>query len=215
MKIYLDSCDIQLIKKYKELGIIDGVTTNPSMIKESKEDFYKAIKDICQIISTSVSVEVSSNDYITMIEEAKFLSRIAPQIAIKLPITEYGLKICKFLSQQSLKVNMTLCFSPAQALLAAKMGATYVSPFIGRLDDIGRDGIKLISDICSIYEKYPDISTQILVASIRNPIHFNEVAKLGVDVVTVPPMLIELIINNPLTKIGIEGFLNNLNTRTS
>ena len=211
MKIYLDTCNIQLIKKYKELGIIDGVTTNPSMIKRSKKDFYKTIEDICKIISTSVSVEVLSNDYDSMIKEAKLLSSIAPQITIKLPITEYALKICKFLSQQSLKVNMTLCFSPSQALLAAKMGATYISPFIGRLDDVGREGIKLVSDICLIYEKYPEISTQILVASIRNPIHFNEVAKLGVDIVTVPPTLLELIINHPLTRQGIEIFLNDWN----
>ena len=211
MKIYLDSCDVTLIKKYKLLGFVDGVTTNPSIIAKSKKSLKKVIKDICGIVATSVSAEVIATDYENMVKEAEALSNIAPQITIKLPITEDGLKACNFLSKKSLTINMTLCFSPAQALLAAKAGATYVSPFIGRLEDIGRDGINLISDICSIFENYPNISTQILAASIRNPVHFNEVAKLGVDVITLPPKLLEVIINNPLTQKGVEIFVNDWN----
>jgi transaldolase len=211
MKIYLDSCDIELIKKYKELGIVDGITTNPSIIAKSGKDFKKTIHQICNLITTSVSVEVIATDFDNMLKEAEELSNLAPQITIKLPITEDGLKACKVLSNKSIAVNMTLCFSPTQALLAAKCGATYVSPFIGRLDDIGRDGLNLISDICAIFENYPDISTQILAASIRNPIHFIEVAKLGVDVITLPPKFIDTIINNPLTNKGVEIFLNDWN----
>lgn len=212
MKIYLDSCDIEQIKKYKDLGFIDGVTTNPSIIAKSGISFKKVIKEICNIIDTSISVEVMSTDYESMLKEAIKISKIAPQITIKLPITEDGLKACKILSEKAFKVNMTLCFSPLQALLAAKAGATYISPFIGRLDEIGRDGIGLISDICTIYENYPDISTQILAASIRNPIHIIQVAKLGVDVITLPPKLIEVMINNLLTEKGIENFSNDWNS---
>jgi transaldolase len=208
MKIYLDSCDVEAIKKYKELGIIDGVTTNPSIIAKSGRDFKKVINEICAIIDTSVSVEVIATEYQAMISEAQELSNIASQITIKLPITEDGLRACKTLSDKSIAVNMTLCFSPTQALLAAKAGATYVSPFIGRLDDMGRDGLALVADICAIYQNYPEISTQILAASIRTPIHIIEVAKLGVDVMTLPPKLISTMINNPLTEKGIEIFLN-------
>jgi len=208
MKIYLDSCDVDAIRKYKELGIIDGVTTNPSIIAKSGRNFRSAISEICEIIDTSVSVEVIATDYREMLVEAQELANIASQITIKLPITEDGLRACRALSDKAIAVNMTLCFSPTQALLAAKAGATYVSPFIGRLDDMGRDGLELVSDICSIYQNYPEISTQILAASIRTPIHIIEVAKLGVDVMTLPPSLISAMINNPLTEKGIEIFLN-------
>jgi transaldolase len=208
MKIYLDSCDINAIKKYKEMGLIDGVTTNPSIIAKSGTDFKYVIKEICSIISTSVSVEVISTEYSKILLETEELTKIASQITIKLPITEDGLRACKVLSEMSVAVNMTLCFSPTQALLAAKAGATYVSPFIGRLDDMGREGIGLISDICAIYENYPEISTQILAASIRHPIHVIEVAKLGVDVMTLTPKLFTTMINNPLTDKGIDIFLN-------
>lgn len=211
MKIYIDSCDVDQIKKYKDLGFVDGVTTNPSIIAKSGRDFKKVIKEICNVIDTSISVEVISTDYKNMLKEAEEFSKIAPQITIKLPITEDGLMACKILSEKAFKVNMTLCFSPLQALLAAKAGATYVSPFIGRLDDMGRDGIDLIADICAIFENYSDISTQILAASIRHPIHIIRAAKLGVDVITLPPKLIEIMINNPLTDKGIEIFLNDWN----
>ena len=211
MKIYCDSCDIEVIKKYKELGIVDGVTTNPSIIARSGKDFKKAIAEICEIIDTSVSVEVMAIEYKSMLKEAEELANLAPQITIKLPITEDGLKACKTLSEKGMAVNMTLCFSPAQALLVAKVGATYVSPFIGRLDDMGRNGLDLVEDICAIYGNYPEISTQILAASIRNPTHIIEVAKLGVDVITLPPKLISAMIINPLTEKGISIFLNDWN----
>ena len=211
MKIYCDSCDIEVIKKYKELGIVDGVTTNPSIIARSGKDFKKAIAEICEIIDTSVSVEVMAIEYKSMLKEAEELANLAPQITIKLPITEDGLKACKTLSEKGMAVNMTLCFSPAQALLVAKVGATYVSPFIGRLDDMGRNGLDLVEDICAIYGNYPEISTQILAASIRNPTHIIEVAKLGVDVITLPPKLISAMISNPLTEKGISIFLNDWN----
>ena len=211
MKIYLDSCDVEAIRKYKELGIVDGVTTNPSIIAKSGRNFKTVITEICEIIDTSVSVEIMATEYKTMLAEAGKFADIAPQITIKLPITEDGLRACKILAEKSIAVNMTLCFSPTQALLAAKVGATYVSPFIGRLDDMGRDGLDLIADICTIYGNYPDISTQILAASIRNPIHIIEVAKLGVDVVTLPPKLISTMINNPLTEKGLSIFLNDWN----
>ena len=211
MKIYCDSCDIKIIKKYKELGIVDGVTTNPSIIAKSGRNFKEVITEICEVIDTSVSVEVMANEYESMLTEAEELSNIASQITIKLPITEDGLRACKTLSEKGIAVNMTLCFSPAQALLAAKVGATYVSPFIGRLDDMGRDGLGLIEDICAIYGNYPDISTQILAASIRNSIHIIEVAKLGVDVITLPPKLISTMIDNPLTEKGMNIFLDDWN----
>ena len=211
MKIYCDSCDIEVIKKYKELGIVDGVTTNPSIIARSGKDFKKAIAEICEIIDTSVSVEVMAIEYKSMLKEAEELANLAPQITIKLPITEDGLKACKTLSEKGMAVNMTLCFSPAQALLVAKVGATYVSPFIGRLDDMGRNGLDLVEDICAIYGNYPEISTQILAASIRSPTHIIEVAKLGVDVITLPPKLISAMISNPLTEKGISIFLNDWN----
>ena len=208
MKIYCDSCDVKAIKKYKELGIVDGITTNPSIIGKSGRNFKEVVTEICKIIDTSVSVEVMANEYESMLTEAEEFRNIASQITIKLPITENGLKACKTLSERGIAVNMTLCFSPAQALLAAKVGATYVSPFIGRLDDIGRDGLDLIADICTIYGNYPDISTQILAASIRNSMHIIEVAKLGVDVITLSPKLISTMIDNPLTEKGMNIFLN-------
>lgn len=206
MKIYLDSCDPEQIKKYSKLGIIDGVTTNPSIIAKHGKNFNETITQICNIIDTSVSIEVTSSDFNSMITESKKLLNIAPQITIKLPITEDGLNACRVLRKQHFKVNMTLCFSPLQALLAAKVGATYVSPFLGRLDDIGSDGTVLIDNICRIFQSYPNISTQIIAASVRSPIHMLKVAQFGVDVVTVAPELIKKIIDNPLTSHGIEIF---------
>ncbi|MFQ3307169.1 MAG: transaldolase [Candidatus Midichloriaceae bacterium] len=207
MKIYLDSCDVSEIIAYKDMGLVDGVTTNPSIIAKSGKNFKNVINDICAIIDTSVSVEVISTTYEEMLSEAEDLAKIADQIVIKLPVSKDGLKTCYTLSEKGISVNMTLCFSPAQALLAAKAGATYISPFIGRLDDMGRYGTDIIADICQIYQNYPDISTQILAASIRNPIHFIEVGKCGADVITIPPKLMDLLIKNPLTEKGIDLFL--------
>jgi len=213
MKIYLDSCDIELITKYRSLGLIDGVTTNPSMIARSLDDSKEIIKKICELIDTSVSVGVISTKFHEIIEEAENLSKIAPQIIVKLPANIDGLSACKVLSNKSIKVNMTLCFSAAQALFAAKCGATYVSPFVGRLDDIGVDGLKLVQDICKMFENYPEVSTQILAASVRSPLHVIELAKLGVDVITIPPNLIHLITENPLTEKGVKAFTNDWKTK--
>ena len=208
MKIYCDSCDVEAIKKYKDLGIVDGVTTNPSTIAKSGKNFKAVVTEICKIIDTSVSVEVISTKYESMLTEGEELTNIASQIAVKLPITEDGLRACKTLTEKGVTVNMTLCFSPTQALLAAKVGATYVSPFVGRLDDMGRNGLDLIADICTIYGNYPNVSTQILATSIRNPIHIIEAAKLGVDVITLPPNIISNMIDNPLTEKGVNVFLD-------
>jgi len=206
MKIYLDSCDVDIIKKYTILGIIDGVTTNPSILAKEKEKSNAILKNICDITQSSVSVEVMSEKAEDMINEAYQLLDISPYITIKLPITEDGLYACRKLSSESISVNMTLCFSASQALFAAKAGATYVSPFIGRLDDMGCNGLNLIEDICAIYSNYPNITTQILAASIRNIMHVNHVLKMGVDVITVPAKLIPLMITNPLTEQGINIF---------
>lgn len=213
MKIFLDSCDVDAIKKYNELGIVDGVTTNPSIIARSGNDLLEVVKSICDIISTSVSVEVLSLNFEDMVDEGMKLADIASQVTIKLPITYAGLKACYALSEKNISVNMTLCFSPTQALLAEKAGASYVSPFIGRFDDMGRDGIELIAEICAIYENYPDINTQIIAASVRNPLHVIEAGKLGVDIVTVPPRLIDQMINNPLTEKGLDIFLKDWNNK--
>lgn len=211
MKLFIDSCDVDLITKYKELGIVDGVTTNPSIISKSGKDFEDIIKSICDIIDTSVSVEVIATNYDDMVKEGRNISKIGSQVTVKLPITYDGLKACHKLSQENIPVNMTLCFSATQALIAAKAGATYVSPFIGRLDDIGMDGLNLIAEICSIFENYPEINTQILAASIRNPLHIIEAGKLGADIATVPANMLDKMINNALTDKGLEIFLNDWN----
>ncbi len=206
MRIYLDTCDINAIKKYHELGIIDGVTTNPSIIAKSGKNLKDAIEEICKVVDTSISAEVLSLNYEDMIKEGSELAAIAPQITIKLPITHDGLKACGYFANKDIRTNMTLCFSATQALLAAKVGATYVSPFLGRIDDMGQSSLKLIEDIISVYENYPDISTQILAASIRDINHVIQVASLGVDVATLPVQLIEKMIYNPLTEKGLEIF---------
>ena len=190
MKIFLDTCEIETIKNLAQIGIVDGVTTNPSIIAKSGKDFEKTIHSICQIVETSVSVEVIAEDYDGMVQEANKLSKIGEQITIKLPITFEGLKACKTLAASNIPVNMTLCFSATQALLAAKAGASYVSPFVGRLDDIGQSGLNLISEICAMYENYPDIGTQIIVASVRNNDHIIQSAKLGADIIALPPKFV-------------------------
>lgn len=207
MKLFLDSCDKEEISYFKKLGLVDGVTTNPSIIAKSGQDIFKVIESICEVIGTSVSVEVISQDCENMLKEAAKFCNIGPQITVKLPITEDGLQACHILSQQDVSVNLTLCFSPTQALLAAKVGAEYVSPFIGRLDDVGHFGMEVIADICAIYENYPELSTKIIAASIRSPIHIIEAAKMGVDVATVPPSLLKKLITHPLTSQGLDIFL--------
>lgn len=207
MQIFLDSADIEEIKEINDLGIIDGLTTNPSLIAKTKGDFKSTITEICKIITGDVSIEVVANDFESMIEQGSKFLDIAHNIVIKLPLTWNGLKACKYFSSNKSKVNMTLCFSVNQALLAAKVGATYISPFIGRLDDIGQDGIALISDIRQVYDNYQNsFNTKILAASIRSPSHIYQSALCGADVATLPAKIIKQLVNHPLTKSGLDEF---------
>ncbi len=206
MKFFIDSAEINEIKSLNEYGIIDGVTTNPSLIAKSGRNFFEVAEEICSIVKGPVSLEVIGNDFDTMLEEGLKLSKISKNIAIKLPMTMDGIKACKFFSDKGLMVNLTLCFSPSQAILAAKAGASFVSPFVGRLDDIGQDGLNLISEIREIYKNYPNFKTEILVASIRNPIHVVESAKMGADIATLPAKVIRQLIEHPLTDKGLEIF---------
>lgn len=207
MQIFLDSADIKEIKEINQLGIIDGLTTNPSLMSKTTNDFKSTIIEICKIINSDVSIEVSANDFDNMIDQGNRILEISSNIVIKLPMTWEGIKACKYFSDKGRKVNMTLCFSANQALIAAKAGAAYVSPFIGRLDDIGQDGINLISDIRQIYDNYKDqLQTKILAASIRNPTHVLQCAQIGSDVITMPGKIIKQLLDHPLTVTGLEIF---------
>ena len=206
MKFFVDTADIDEIADLASTGLLDGVTTNPSLIAKSGKDFIPLIKEICDIVPGPVSAEVAATDYETMRKEADILRKIAPNVAIKVPLTEPGLKVCKELSDDDTMVNVTLCFSSAQALLAAKAGATFISPFVGRLDDISSDGLNLIQDIVLIYDNY-GFDTQVLVASIRSPMHIVESAKMGAHVMTSPPNVIRQLYKHPLTDSGLAAFV--------
>ncbi len=208
MKFFVDTADLDEIKDLASTGMLDGVTTNPSLIKKAGKEFIPLIEDICKIIDGPVSAEVASTDYETMLKEGKKLAKIADNIAVKVPLTEAGLKVCKELSDAGTMVNVTLCFSASQAILAAKAGATFISPFVGRLDDLSQDGLQLISDICRIYENFPDFHTQVLVASIRNALHIVESAKMGAHVATIPPAVIRQLYHHPLTDKGLAAFVD-------
>ena len=208
MKFFVDTANIDEISELSEMGVVDGVTTNPSLIYKSGRDFKEVIKEIARIVSGPISAEVTSLDKNEMIDQGLELSKIANNIVIKVPLTEHGLIACKNLSKKSIKVNVTLCFSASQALIAAKMGATYISPFIGRLDDISNEGLNLIEEIITIYNNYPDrLSTEVLVASIRSPLQVVQVAQMGADVATIPPKIIKQMIKHPLTDIGLNSFM--------
>ncbi|MDP6218204.1 MAG: fructose-6-phosphate aldolase [Alphaproteobacteria bacterium] len=206
MKIFLDTADIAQIEALLDTGMIDGVTTNPSLIAKSGGDIKQTIAKICDLVDGPVSAEVTATDVDTMMAEADVLSAIAPQVAVKVPLTKEGLIVCRRLSERDIMVNVTLCFSAGQALLAAKAGASFISPFVGRLDDLGADGMNLIADICTIYDHY-DFNTQILVASARNPQHVVDAALLGADVITLPPAIIDQLYKHPLTDKGLSAFL--------
>jgi transaldolase len=206
MKFFVDTAEIAEIKELHETGLLDGVTTNPSLVKKSGRDFLEVVKEIAGVVPGPVSAEVVALDHQGMMKEAETLRKIADNIAIKVPLTIDGLKTCKALSGDGTMVNVTLCFSANQALLAAKAGATFISPFVGRLDDIGQPGIELIADIRLIYDNY-DFATQILVASVRGPIHILEAAKIGADVMTAPAAVIRQLFKHPLTDNGIAAFL--------
>ncbi len=208
MKFFVDTANIDEISELSEMGLVDGVTTNPSLIYKAGKDFKEVIKEIARIVSGPISAEVTSTDKNEMINQGLELSKIANNIVIKVPLTEAGLIACKTLSKKSIKVNVTLCFSSSQALIAAKMGASYISPFIGRLDDISNEGLHLIEEIITIYNNYQDkLNTKVLVASIRSPLQVVQVAQIGADVATIPPKIIKQMIKHPLTDIGLNSFM--------
>jgi transaldolase len=206
MKLFIDSGNLKEIETLVPLGIIDGITTNPSLLAKESGDYREILKKICSIVKGPTSAEVVATDYEGMIREGRDLASIDPHIVVKVPFTREGVKACKTLSSEGKKVNVTLCFSPSQALIAAKVGATYISPFVGRLDDISTSGMELISQIVEIYDNY-DFQTEVLVASTRNPLHIVEAARLGADICTCPAALIDSLFKHPLTDIGLEKFL--------
>ena len=206
MKFFIDTADVDAIRELNETGLVDGVTTNPSLIMKSGRDIMEVTREICRIVDGPVSAEVTATDYSGMIAEAGVLAKIADNICIKLPLTMDGLKACKTLTSQGHKTNVTLCFSANQALLAAKAGATFISPFLGRLDDIGLNGMDLIGEIRTIYDNY-DFRTEILAASIRTVNHVKEAALIGADVATIPPGTLTALSKHPLTDKGLEAFL--------
>ena len=207
MKFFIDTADINEIKDLAATGMVDGVTTNPTLAAKSGKKFVDLIAEICAIVPGPVSAEVTALDHETMMKEANALKKIAKNVTIKVPLTPDGLKTCKALSHGGTMVNVTLCFSPAQALLAAKAGASFISPFVGRLDDIGTDGMGLIDDICTIYNNY-GFKTEVLVASIRHPMHVVEAAKIGAHVSTMSPSTLRQLFNHPLTDKGLKAFMD-------
>ena len=207
MKFFVDTADIGDIRELHDAGLLDGVTTNPSLIAKAGRDFKEVVKEICDLLpGLPVSAEVAATDYDGMMAEADVLGKIADNVVIKLPLTLAGLKACKTLTDRGIKTNVTLCFSANQALLAAKAGATYISPFLGRLDDINLDGMQLIQDIRIIYDNY-DFSTEILAASIRTPNHVSDAALAGADVATIPPSVLKKLADHPLTEKGLAAFV--------
>jgi transaldolase len=206
MEIFIDTADIDEIKEAMDLGVLDGVTTNPSLVAKTGKSFEVCIKEILEVVPGPVSVEVVATDHEGMVAEAKKYAAWGKNVVVKVPIIREGLKAIKTLTDQGIRVNVTLCFSPMQALLAAKAGATYISPFVGRLDDISQDGMDLIAQICEIYGNY-GYDTKVLVASIRNPMHVVQAALMGADVATIPLKVIDQLLKHPLTDIGLEKFL--------
>ncbi len=207
MKFFVDTADVNEIKELAATGLLDGVTTNPSLVAKAGRDFKEIIAEIAAIVPGPVSAEVAATDYEGMLKEGRTLAKIAKNVTIKVPLTMEGLKACKALSSEGTMVNVTLCFSANQALLAAKAGATFISPFIGRLDDIGLNGMDLIREIRTIYDNYQDLTTDILAASIRTVNHVKEAALIGADVATIPPSILKALVKHPLTDAGLATFL--------
>ena len=207
MKFFADTADIGEIRDLAATGLLDGVTTNPSLVAKTGRDFFDVLGDICAAVEGPVSAEVAALDFDAMVTEGRRLADVADNIAVKVPLTWEGLKACKTLGQAGIMVNVTLCFSPSQAILAAKAGAKFVSPFVGRLDDASHDGMELIEDIRTIYDNYDSFSTEILVASVRHPGHVVEAARLGADICTVPPAIMKRLVQHPLTDRGLDAFL--------
>tara|TARA_R110000787_G_scaffold63679_6_gene143553 strand:- start:14096 stop:14749 length:654 start_codon:yes stop_codon:yes gene_type:complete len=207
MKFFVDTAEIDEIRALMAFGLVDGVTTNPSLIAKSGRDMVETIKEICDLVDGPVSAEVTATDLDGMLAEADKLRKIADNVAIKVPLTEAGIQACKALSDEGTSVNVTLCFSAAQAILAAKAGAAFISPFVGRLDDIGQDGMSLIEEICEIYSNY-DYDTEVLVASVRHPMHVVDAARMGAHVATVPAKVLMQMFKHPLTDKGLAAFLD-------
>lgn len=208
MEIFIDTAHVEEIKDLMETGFVDGVTTNPTLMAKTGRPMVSVLEKICDLVKGPVSAEVVSTDYETMKKEAFYLTEIAPQIVVKLPLTMVGLRVCQELSQKGKSTNVTLCFSSLQGLLAAKAGATYISPFVGRLDDIGQEGTLLIEDLCHIYDQYPFLNTKILFASARHLSHVLEAARHGVDAITLPPALLRKMYDHPLTEKGLDLFVS-------
>jgi len=206
VKFFLDTANVEKIIEFTELGVVDGITTNPTLIAKEGRDFQEVVKDICEIVKGPVSVEVTSIYHKDMITEARMLSKLADNIVVKIPMTKEGIRAVNKLSKKGIKTNVTLVFSANQALIAAKAGATYISPFVGRLDDNGQLGMELVREIVSIFKNY-DIGTEVIVASIRHPRHVIEAAKIGVHIATIPPQVLEKMFHHPLTDKGIEIFM--------
>jgi len=207
MKFFVDTADLNEIRELAETGLLDGVTTNPSLVMKTGQPFLELVAEICDVVEGPVSAEVAAIDFPTMMAEAERLAQIRKNVAVKVPLTRAGLKVCKRLSSQGTQVNVTLCFSAAQAILAAKAGATFVSPFVGRIDDCGHDGMQLIDDVCAIYRNYEAFKTEVLVASIRHPVHLVKAAKMGAHVATLPPGVLWQLFNHPLTDNGLARFI--------
>jgi transaldolase len=208
MKFFIDTADVAEIADLAASGLVDGVTTNPSLVAKSGRNFLEVVREICELVPGPVSAEVTAVDHDGMLAEGRKLARLAPNVCVKVPLTWDGLKTCKALSSEGTQVNVTLCFTPGQALLAAKAGATFVSPFVGRLDDVGYEGMHLIADIVEIYKNYPEtLRTEVLVASVRGPNHVIEAARLGAHVATLPPKVLRDLALHPLTDKGLAAFL--------
>lgn len=207
MKFFIDSADSQEIRSLAATGFVDGVTTNPTLIAKAGRPFLDTIREICEIVSGPVSAEVTATDYDTMLAEGRKLAKLAKNVAVKVPLTIDGLRVCRQLSDAGTLVNVTLCFSAAQAILAAKAGAAFVSPFVGRLDDVGTDGLALIEEIVEIYSNYSDFQTEVLVASVRGPQHVVAAARMGAHVATLPPAVLKQMVQHPLTDKGLAVFL--------
>ena len=207
MKFFVDSVDAGEIRELAEAGFVDGVTTNPSLVAKSGRGLFDVIGEICEIVDGPVNAEVAATDRETMLAEGRRIAGISSNVAVKVPLTPDGLRTCRTLADEGTPVNVTLCFSAGQALLAAKAGASFVSPFVGRLDDIGQDGMELVADICEIYANYEDIETEVLVASVRGPAHVVAAARVGADIATVPPGVLRQLFRHPLTDAGLEAFL--------
>ncbi len=207
MKFFIDTAEVAEIRELAATGLVDGVTTNPSLIAKSGRKILDVVAEICDIVPGPISAEVAATDFETMLAEGRKLAALRSNVAVKVPLTPAGLKTCKVLADDGVRVNVTLCFSANQAILAAKAGAAFISPFVGRLDDIGQDGMELIADIVEIYREYPAFRTEVLAASIRHPMHVTEAARLGAHVVTMPPAVLRQMYQHPLTDKGLAAFM--------